>query len=88
MSMATARIPAVERLWPFARLGTPGIWAAYDRALAGEDPVIREQVLAQLRELGSPEAVPVLERLLDRLPEDDAWKPAVRELVGSLARAR
>jgi HEAT repeat protein len=88
MSVATARIPAIERLWPFARLRTPGIWAAYDQALASGDAVVREQVLAQLRELGSPEAVPVLERLLARLPDDDAWKPTVHELIGSLAGAR
>ncbi len=50
--------------------------------------MVREQVLAQLREFGAPEAVPVLERLLVRLPDDDVWKPAVHELIGSLAEAR
>jgi HEAT repeat protein len=88
LSVATARLPAVERLWPFARLRTPGVWDAYDQVLASGDPVTREQVLAQLRELGSPEAVPVLERLLARLPDDDAWTPAVHGLIGSLAGAR
>jgi len=76
--------PVVDRLWPFARLRVPGVWPLYDRALASSDLVVREQALAQLREVGAPEAAPAVARLLARLPADDPWAATVRELASAL----
>jgi len=80
--------PVVARLFPFACLGVPGIWALYGQALASADMVIREQVMAQLRELGSPAAAPVLEQLIASLPDEDAWKTTARDLLHELTVPR
>jgi HEAT repeat protein len=65
------RIPVVQRLFWFARLGCPEVWPLYERAL-GEGPAIRELAMMQLRELGSPAAVRVVEHHVAAHPADAA----------------
>lgn len=83
----------VARLWPFARLGVVGVWARYDQALATDDLTVREQVLAQLRELGEVDplgavaAAPVLARFVARLADDDPWKPSASALLRAVTGA-
>jgi hypothetical protein len=72
------RIPVVQRLFWFGRLGWPEIWPLYERAL-GDEPAVRELAMAQLRELGSIEAVQVVERYVASHPADAA--PSARAFL-------
>jgi hypothetical protein len=63
------RAPVVQRLFWFARLGCSEIWPLYERAL-GDAPAVRELAMTQLRELGVPEAVQVVERFVAAHPAD------------------
>lgn len=75
------RVPVVQRLYWFGRLGVDEVWPLYAEALDDDAPGVRELALLQLRELASAPARAVIERFIASRPEDDEQTAAARAVL-------
>jgi len=81
------RPPVVQRLLPFAQLGVEEVWPLYAQALTEPSAAVKEMVLAQLRELHSSRAIPVLQQFVASQPDADPWTGVAQSLLAELRQS-